>query len=229
MAVGDPRDRQARADETGRHRQRTCSVVSRGSPRGSRPGFVGRPDRRHRWRRWHSRWWPSWHPPSRSGRRPAGSVAARCCWFISTGAAGRRLVVKVAATAAGPSSTTNEARSGAPEALMPALVPEARKPLGRRAARSSGGRLGGQRSQRLLTPGRAGVAAVRSASGRPKTRLKACTAWPAAPLTRLSSTETVVMRPVRSSSGRRRARSCMPSTCAVDGGVSITSTKYSSA
>ena len=116
---------------------------------------------------------------------------------MRTGAAGRRLVVKVAATAAGPSSTSTTARSGAPERLMPALVPSASKPRGRRAASSDRRQVGGQGRQR--PHGTMGSCSRPADSGRPKTMLKACTAWPAAPFTRLSSTETVVMRPVRSS------------------------------
>ena len=61
--------------------------------------------------------------PSRPS--PSGAVAARWALFICTAAAGRRLVVKVAAMAAGPSCTSTSARSGAPESLMPAVVPRA--------------------------------------------------------------------------------------------------------
>ncbi len=61
---------------------------------------------------------------------------------MSTAAAGRRLVVKVAAAAAGPSSLTMMARSRAPVGLMPALVPDgpeaARQPRRRLRRRQAG-------------------------------------------------------------------------------------------
>ena len=60
--------------------------------------------------------------------------------------------------------------------------------------------LGQVRGQRFERPhGTMGSCSRPLVSGRPKTMLKACTACPAAPFTRLSSTEMVVTRPVRSS------------------------------
>ena len=61
--------------------------------------------------------------------RAAPPERARCSRDTTTGAAIARLVVKTAAACAGTSDTSS-ARSSPPLALMPALVPTARKPRG---------------------------------------------------------------------------------------------------
>ena len=61
--------------------------------------------------------------------RVAPPERARCSRETITGAAVARLVVKTAAACAGASETSS-ARSSPPLALMPALVPAARKPRG---------------------------------------------------------------------------------------------------
>src|SRR3954470_23638803 len=74
--------------------------------------------------------------------RPSPEVAARCAFDSRTGAAANVFGVKTAATAAGPRVVTTTARSGRPEALIPAAIPPARKPDGVTARRSTGGRSG---------------------------------------------------------------------------------------
>ena len=70
--------------------------------------------------------------------RPA--AASRWARLRRTGAAGRRLVVNVPATLAGPFVVARIPRSRPPEALMPAATAPARKPAGRRTTSSTGGR-----------------------------------------------------------------------------------------
>ena len=138
--------------------------------------------------------------------RGSSEVAARWAWESRTGAAANAFGVKTAAAAAGPDGRDDEGQ----------VRPAGRlDPRGRRRRRGS--RRGGRRAARL--PGRSaivpgGVPGRRAScrhgtsgswsrpavSGRPWTRLNAWTAWPAAPLTRLSSTATTRIRPVRSSS-----------------------------
>src|SRR4051812_21216779 len=77
---------------------------------------------------------------------PAGSVAARCAFDRRTGAAAKAFGVKTAAAAAGrrspsgPGAVATSARSGRPEALIPATPPTATNPPGITARRSTGGR-----------------------------------------------------------------------------------------
>src|SRR6187431_2121853 len=73
---------------------------------------------------------------------PRGSreVAARLARDSRTGAAANVFGVKTAAAAAGPAVVTTTARSGRPEALIPAASPPALKPSGITARRSTGGR-----------------------------------------------------------------------------------------
>src|SRR3954447_8653931 len=74
--------------------------------------------------------------------RTSPEVAARCAFERRTGAAANVFGVKTAATAAGPRVVTTTARSGRPEAFIPAASPPARKPGGVTARRSTGGRSG---------------------------------------------------------------------------------------
>ena len=74
--------------------------------------------------------------------RASPDVAARCAFDSRTGAAANVFGVKTAAAAAGPEVVTTTARSGRPEALIPAASPPARKPDGMAARRSTGGRSG---------------------------------------------------------------------------------------
>ena len=67
-------------------------------------------------------------------------MAARFARERRTGAATNAFGVNTAATAAGLSVVTARAKSGRPEALIPAASPPARKPAGRLARRSTGGR-----------------------------------------------------------------------------------------
>ena len=67
--------------------------------------------------------------------------------------------------------------------------------------------------------GASGSCSRPAVSGRPWTRLNAWTAWPAAPLTRLSSTPMARIRPVRSSSRTWTRTWLLPVTCLVAGGV----------
>ena len=98
---------------------------------------------------------------------PRGSpdVAARCARDSRTGAAANVFGVKTAATAAGPAVERTTARSGRPEALIPAANPPALKPAGMAGRRSTGGRsvedVGMERSEMVVM---ARVGAVR---GRP--------------------------------------------------------------
>ncbi len=94
---------------------------------------------------------------------PRGSpdVAARCARDSRTGAAANAFGVKTAATAAGPVVESTTARSGRPEALIPAARPPALKPAGMTGRRSTGGRsaedVGTGRSESVVM-GRAGAA-----------------------------------------------------------------------
>ena len=76
-------------------------------------------------------------------------VARRLARESCTGAAAKRFGVNTAATGTGPASATMRAKSGRPEALMPAVVPTAEKPPGIRAARSTGGRSVGSGASRV--------------------------------------------------------------------------------
>src|SRR4051812_40151721 len=72
--------------------------------------------------------------------RESPDVAARLARDRRTGAAANALGVNTAAAAAGPAVVTTTARSGRPEALIPAASPPALKPAGMTARRSTGGR-----------------------------------------------------------------------------------------
>ena len=72
--------------------------------------------------------------------RASPDVAARCSFDSRTGAAANVFGVKTAATAAGPDVVVTTARSGRPEALIPATMPPALKPGGMAERRSTGGR-----------------------------------------------------------------------------------------
>src|SRR5207344_1139299 len=74
--------------------------------------------------------------------RASPDVAARWAFDRRTGAAANKFGVKTAAAGAGPAVVTTTARSGRPEALIPAASPPARKPGGMAARRSTGGRSG---------------------------------------------------------------------------------------
>ena len=77
---------------------------------------------------------------------------------------------------------------------MPAAMAPARKPGGIRARLlDRGPRTTGTDPGQVTA--RAGAARGRSSSGSPKTTLNACTAWPAAPFTRLSMTDSTRTRP----------------------------------
>ena len=75
--------------------------------------------------------------------RASPDVAARLARDRRTGAAANALGVKTAAAAAGPPVVTARARSGRPEALIPAARPPARKPAGMTARRSMAGKAAG--------------------------------------------------------------------------------------
>src|ERR1700675_4236726 len=79
--------------------------------------------------------WAQPNPP-----RALPDVAARWARDRRTGAAANAFGVKTAAAAAGPPVATTTARSGRPEALIPAASPPALKPAGMAARRSTGGR-----------------------------------------------------------------------------------------
>src|SRR5215203_7245305 len=82
--------------------------------------------------------WVSWKPsdPVQALAPPELRTTARArspasTWRLqSTGAAGKRLVVKTAAAASSGPSLTTMATSGSPEDLRPAATPEARNPFG---------------------------------------------------------------------------------------------------
>src|SRR3954468_15185976 len=82
--------------------------------------------------------WVSWKPsgPVQALAPPELRTTARArspastCRLHSTGAAGKRLVVKTAAAASSGPSLTTTATSGAPEDLSPAATPAAEKPFG---------------------------------------------------------------------------------------------------
>ena len=113
--------------------------------------------------------------------------SARCSRDTSTGAAARRLCVNAPAAVASPSQASS-ARSGAPEALMPA------------------GHAGGAEAQRKADAGAlvgahtpSPCAVSPAPSSRPSTRLAFWIACPAAPLTRLSIAAAQIAVCVRSS------------------------------
>ena len=132
-------------------------------------------------------------------RASSSDVAARFDRDRRTGAAANAFGVNTAAAAAGPPVARINARSGRPEALMPAVVPPARNPAGRAARRSTAGACGVINAVTAIY-GASGSCSSPAVSGRPWTILNDWTAWPAAPLTRLSSTPIAMIRPVRSSS-----------------------------
>ena len=113
-----------------------------------------------------------------------------------TGAAANAFGVNTAPRPPGPRRRSDEraARSGRPEALIPAAPPPATNPAGMRAAARPAGRTGesagsgtsGDRSSVIRSWCERQLLEAAAVSGRPKTRLNAWTAWPAAPLTRLS-------------------------------------------
>ena len=96
----------------------------------------------------------------------------------ATGAAFTRLRVNTPAAACSGPSLSTRATSRSPEDFSPAATPAARKPCG-------GGDAHG------ATP----ISVSPAPSGRPRARLAFCSAWPAAPLTRLSIAETTTARP----------------------------------
>ena len=137
---GHPLERQAGADDAGREVERSGDCRHRSPPRAARPI---------------SSWSASPAAPvaalalplvdtmaSAQPKPPRASpeVAARCARDSRTGAAANAFGVKTAAAAAGPPVDTMTARSGRPEALIPAASPPARKPAGIAARRSTGGR-----------------------------------------------------------------------------------------
>ena len=67
-------------------------------------------------------------------------MAARWACDSRTGAAANAFGVKTAAAAAGPAVVTTTARSGRPEALIPAAMPAGPEAGGMAARRSTGGR-----------------------------------------------------------------------------------------
>ncbi len=120
-------------------------------------------------------------PPELSTTASTRPPATTCCDH-STGAALTRLPVKTPAAACSGPSLTTSARSGCPLSLSPAVTPAARKPFG--AVTLTGPR------RSPLSP---------AVSGRPSSRLAHCSAWPAAPLPRLSIALTTTARPASSS------------------------------
>ena len=72
-------------------------------------------------------------------------VAGRFARESRTGAAAKRFGVVTAAAGTGPSEATTSARSGLPEALIPAVAPAAANPAGIRADALDRGSVGGER------------------------------------------------------------------------------------
>ena len=103
----------------------------------------------------------------------------------STGAAGKAFWVNVAA-ATHSTSDAQIPRSGLPEGLMPAASAPALKPRGAgRASRRRVVRMNGNRG--CGGHGSIGTSSSPSCSGQPSIRFMFWTAWPAAPLPRLST------------------------------------------
>ena len=142
--------------------------------------------------------------PSRPTHRPQDRSSARCSRSSCTGAAGSRLVVKVAGDRRRRPVDEDEREVGAARGLdagAHAGDPEAARQT-RRLARRPGSGTGRDRREAAsaaVAQGASGSCSSPAVSGRPRTTLKAWTACPAAPLTRLSITETATIRPVRSS------------------------------
>ena len=111
-----------------------------------------------------------------------------------------RLAVNTPAAASDGPSLMTTARSGWPDALMPAATPAARNPAGA-----------------VTVMGRLRMAVRPAVSGRPSMRLAFWMAWPAAPLPRLSMAATTVARPVRGSAAACRCTPFDPATAAVVG------------
>src|SRR5439155_20213503 len=62
-------------------------------------------------------------------------------------------------------------------------------------------------------------------SGKPHRRLKHCTAWPLAPLTRLSSALRTMRRPVRGSSRQAISMTLVPATFLVSGSLDVSGSR----
>ncbi len=185
-------------------RRAECAAASR-----RRDDRAGPRRRRRRSRRWRCRWSRRSPRPSRSRPLASPDVAARWACDRRTGAAANAFGVKTAAAAAGPFVATDDGQVRPARGLDPD-----RHPAGLEAGGDGGssldrwedrrGRRDGQ--MRCRDPGARGrrhgargSCSRPAVSGRPWTRLKAWIAWPAAPLTRLSSTPMARIRPVRGS------------------------------
>ena len=87
-----------------------------------------------------------------------------------------------------------------------------------------------QKSSVFVFYGNIGTCCKPSFSGNPNIMFMFCTAWPAAPFTRLSIAPIIIILPVLSSTLKLTSTKLLPSTHLVSGGVlfSSTLTKYSS-
>ena len=137
--------------------------------------------------------WVSWKPagpvqafaPPEFSTTAASAPPLSTCSVHSTGAARTRLRVSTPAAARDGPSLTTSATSLAPVDFRPAATPAARKPS----------RVGDAH-------GDTAIACRPAVSARPRRRLAFCTAWPAAPLPRLSIATDTTARPLCDVGGR---------------------------